>query len=151
MSIQRGVAYLGLAITKQPFRIEQVLRQVYPIKPSAADAELVQSIIYAADDAEGLAPPGGIPEVFYRIVSRNARGGVLFVDELIQSLEVPLLLLWGEADPWIVSALGDRWEGAARTAGKDVRRVSVDAGHCPHDEEPAACNEALLAFAGEVL
>ena len=36
--------------------------------PEEADDELVASIVYAADDAPGLAPPGGIPEVFYRIV-----------------------------------------------------------------------------------
>ena len=54
---------------------KQVLQQVYPIRPEMADDELVASIAYPAEDPVGLAPPGQIPEIFYRIVTRNARGG----------------------------------------------------------------------------
>ena len=149
-SVQRGVAYVGLLVTKQPLRIKQVLRQVYPVSPEAADDELVASIVYPAEDTPGLAPPGGIPEVFYRIVSRNGRGGAVPVDELIAQLRVPLLLLWGEKDPWVVSAMGDRAQAAAEASGVDVRRVSVDAGHCPQDEAPEAVNKGLLDFATEL-
>jgi pimeloyl-ACP methyl ester carboxylesterase len=127
-AIARSVAYLGLLVTKQPLRIKQVLRQVYPVRPEAADDELVASIVYPADDAPGLAPPGGIPEVFYRIVSRNGRGGAKYVDELLEELQVPLLLLWGASDPWIVKAIGDRMQASAVEKGVDVRRVSVNAG-----------------------
>lgn len=149
-ALQRAVAYAGLLVTKQPLRIKQVLRQVYPVRPEMADDELVESIVYPAEDAPGLAPPNAIPEVFYRIVSRNGRGGAFPVDELIESLEVPLLLLWGESDPWVVSAMGDKAEACARAAGVDVRRVSVDAGHCPQDEAPEEVNRALLEFAEEL-
>ena len=62
------------------------------MSPEQADDELVSSIVYAADDAQGLAPPGGIPEVFYRIVSRNSNGGSEPVDALIKQLKVPLTL-----------------------------------------------------------
>lgn len=149
-TIQRGVAYIGLLVTKQPLRIKQVLRQVYPIDPEAADDELVASIVYPAEDEPGLAPPNAIPEVFYRIVSRNGRGGAFPVDELIAQLRVPLLLLWGESDPWVVSAMGDRAQQAAERAGIDVRRVSVNAGHCPQDEAPDEVNKGLLDFAKEL-
>lgn len=149
-SLQRAVAYAGLFITKQPLRIKQVLRQVYPINPEAADDELVDSIVYAAEDSVGLAPAGAIPEVFYRIVSRNARGGNVPVDELISQLQVPLLLLWGESDPWVVSAMGDKAQAAAFASGVDVRRVSVNAGHCPQDEAPEEVNRALVEFAEEL-
>ena len=71
-----------------------------------ADDELVESIVYPAEDAPGLGPPNAIPEVFYRIVSRNGRGGATPVDEMIQELRVPLLLLWGEKDPWMVASRG---------------------------------------------
>jgi len=149
-SVQRIAAYLGLFVTKQPLRIKQVLQQVYPVSPEAADDELVESIVYAAEDAPGLAPPGKIPEVFYRIVSRNGRGGAFPVDELIAQLKVPLLLLWGEKDPWVVSEKGDRAQACAEAMGVDVRRVSVDAGHCPQDEAPEAVNKGLLDFAKEL-
>ena len=62
-------------------------------------------------------------------------------------LEVPLLLLWGEKDPWIVSAMGDRLQSIAEARGKDVRRVSINAGHCPQDEAPEEVNAGLLDFA----
>jgi len=149
-SLQRAAAYAGLFVTKQPLRIKQVLQQVYPVSPEAADDELVESIVYPAEDEPGLAPPGKIPEVFYRIVSRNGRGGAYPVDELIDQLQVPLLLLWGEKDPWVVSAMGDRAQACAEASGVDVRRVSVNAGHCPQDEAPAEVNEGLINFAREL-
>ena len=71
-------------------------------------------------------------------------------DELVEELKVPLLLLWGESDPWIVSKLGDKLEACAKGLGKDVKRVSVNAGHCPQDEEPEGVNTALLEFAREL-
>ena len=150
-SLARAISYIGLFVTKQPLRIQQVLRLVYPVKPEAADDELVESIRVPADDPMGLAPPNVIPEVFYRIVSRNKGGGSIPVDTLVAALQVPLLLLWGEQDPWIVSKLGDKLQVCAEGLGKDVRRVSVNAGHCPQDEAPEEVNAALLAFAGEVL
>ena len=149
-SVQRAVAYLGLFVTKQPLRIKQVLQQVYPVNPEAADDELVASIVYPAEDAPGLAPPNAIPEVFFRIVSRNGRGGAFPVDELIRQLQVPLLLLWGERDPWVVSAMGDKAQACAEACGVDVRRISVNAGHCPQDEDPEAVNQGLLEFAQEL-
>lgn len=147
---QRAAAYVGLMVTKQPLRIKQVLQQVYPIRPEMADDELVASIAYPAEDAPGLAPPGQIPEIFYRIVTRNARGGAEPVDDLIGELQAPLLLLWGESDPWLVSAIGDRWEQTAQSLGKDVARVSVRAGHCPMDEAPEEVNDGLLDFAARL-
>lgn len=33
---------------------------------------------------------------------------------------------------------------------EQIKRVSIDAGHCPHDEAPVAVNAAILGFAAEV-
>ena len=105
---------------------------------------------------------------------------------------MPLLLLWGERDPWVVSALGDAAhrqaagtptpplpiilipaqapspkpysqalslipqyipkpsQACAEECGVDVRRVSIDAGHCPQDEAPRQVNAGLMAFAAEL-
>ena len=68
------------------------------------------------------------------------------VNSYLRELRCPLLLLWGERDPWIVSAAGDRLQRIAESEGKDVLRVSVDAGHCPMDEAPDEVNSALLQF-----
>ena len=83
-------------------------------------------------------------------MSRNSNGGAVPIDELVSELQVPLLLLWGESDPWIVSKLGDKLQACAEGLGKEVKRVSVNAGHCPQDEEPEGVNTALLEFAREL-
>jgi pimeloyl-ACP methyl ester carboxylesterase len=45
-AFQRFVIGLSFVYTKQPARINQVLRQVYPVNPSRVDDELVESIRY---------------------------------------------------------------------------------------------------------
>ena len=72
------------------------------------------------------------------------------VDTLLGDLKVPLLLLWGELDPWIVKATGDRVQATAAALGVDVRRVSVNAGHCSQDEAPEEVNAGLLSFVKEL-
>lgn len=55
---------------------------------------------------------------------------------------LPVLLLWGELDPWCTPAIADR----IMAYYPDATRVNVNAGHCPHDETPGAVNEALLGW-----
>lgn len=138
-SLRRAVIYGAFFVTKQPARIQQVLRQVYPVAPDMADTSLVNSIEFPARDPNA-------PEVFYRIVSRNGNGPAQPIDSLLETLECPLLLLWGEKDPWIVSSTADRIQARAADFGKQVRRVSVAGGHCPHDEAPAEVNAGLIEF-----
>lgn len=142
-AVSRLVIAGAFVVTKQPARIGQVLRQVYPRAPDRADAALVASIEFPARDADA-------PEVFYRIVSRNNEAGPpspeVAVDTLLGQLRAPLLLCWGESDPWIVSATADRIEALCRELGVNATRVSIDAGHCPQDENPAQVNAALAEF-----
>jgi pimeloyl-ACP methyl ester carboxylesterase len=93
-AFQRFVISLSFYYTKQPLRIEQILRQVYPVDASNVDAELVDSIQYPAQNPNA-------PEVFFRVISRNGNGPPVFIDDLLMTLRVPLLLLWGDKDPWI--------------------------------------------------
>ena len=46
--------------------------------------------------------------------------------------------------------MGDRYLAVAKALGKDVRRVSVEAGHCPQDEAPEPVNRGLLEFANRL-
>lgn len=134
-SFQRFVIGLSFIYTKQPLRIEQVLRQVYPVNPGNVDAELVSSIQYPAQDPNA-------PEVFYRVIVKNGNGPPKQVDDLLEVLRMPLLLLWGESDPWIRPAAADKIQALFPAA----KRVSVNAGHCPHDEAPEDVNEAIASF-----
>ena len=152
-AIQRFVIACSFVITKQPARIEQILKSVYPSDASNVNPELVESIRAPAQDPNAA-------EVFYRVITKNGSGPQAFVDDIIKELECPILLAWGEKDPWIRPAAADKMqrlhaeyhgENIARENGsKWIKRVSIDAGHCPHDEAPSACNEAMLEFAAEV-
>jgi pimeloyl-ACP methyl ester carboxylesterase len=52
------------------------------------------------------------------------------------------LVCVGEKDPWIRPAAADLIQQLHPAA----TRVSIDAGHCPHDEAPEAVNEALISW-----
>ena len=153
-AIQRLVIAISFVYTKQPARIEQILRNVYPINNSNVDQELVLSIQTPSLDENAA-------EVFYRVITKNGRGPQAFVDDILERLECPLLLAWGESDPWIRPAAADRIEmlygrlndkeGVNGQGGRWCRRVSVAAGHCPHDEAPDEVNKAILEFVEEVL
>jgi len=125
-------------VTKHPARIRSVLNTVY-IDRTNVDDELVESIEYAARASNA-------PEVFYRVIHRNWRpNSQSTMDALLAKLTHaprPLLLLWGERDPWIRPQAGN----AIQRLYPAAERVSLDAGHCPHDEVPALVNAALLAW-----
>ena len=134
--IQKFIINLSFIYTKQPKRIEQVLRQVYPINPSQVDSDLVSSIQYPSTDPNA-------PEVFYRVVSKNGNGPSIFIDDLLLQLnDIPLLLLWGIRDPWIRPSSADMIQSIL----PGTQRVDLNAGHCPHDETPDEINEEIYKF-----
>eukprot|EP00611_Tribonema_gayanum_P024804 TRINITY_DN5544_c0_g1_i1.p1 TRINITY_DN5544_c0_g1~~TRINITY_DN5544_c0_g1_i1.p1 ORF type:complete len:360 (+),score=115.52 TRINITY_DN5544_c0_g1_i1:148-1227(+) len=132
-ALQRAAITASFYYTKQPLRIKQVLTQVYSVNPKNVDDELVESIRFPALDPNA-------PEVFYRVITKNGSGPSKTVNTLLAELKTPLMLLWGEKDPWISSKAADR----IQQLHPEAVRVSIDAGHCPHDEAPEAVNAALL-------
>jgi len=134
-ALQRGIIFLSFLYTKQPARIRQVLKQVYPVDSTNVDEKLVDSIYFPA-----LHPDAA--EVFYRVITKNGGGPTKSINELLAQLSLPLLLLWGEKDPWIRSPFADRIQSLYPNA----KRISLDAGHCPHDEVPIEVNRALLSW-----
>jgi len=136
--IQRAVIGFSFIVTKQPSRIEQVLKQVYPVNAENVDKDLVDSI-----QLPSLHPNAA--EVFYRVITKTG-SAPLYFDDLLVKLKCPLLLCWGEKDPWILPAAADKIQALYPAS----RRVSVDAGHCPHDEAPDAVNTAIRHFMMEL-
>lgn len=134
-AVSRFIIQISFLFTKQPARIEQILRQVYPVNESNVDPELVESIRYPSLDKNAA-------EVFYRIISRNTNGPGVYVDDLLEKMDCPLLLCWGEYDPWIRPEAADKVESLYPNS----KRVNIQAGHCPHDEAPEAVNKAIKDF-----
>jgi len=132
-AIQRLVIGASFIYTKQPARIAQVLKQVYPIDNTNVDDELVESIRYPSLDPNAA-------EVFYRVITKNGSGPTVFIDDLLGNLECPLLLCWGEYDPWIRPQAADKVQALYPQA----QRVSIQAGHCPHDEGRVPRRETAL-------
>ncbi|XP_057530210.1 pheophytinase, chloroplastic isoform X2 [Amaranthus tricolor] len=120
---------------KQPARIESVLKSVY-INSSNVDDYLVESITQPATDPKA-------SEVYYRLMSRfmsNQRKYTL--DSLLSQLSCPLLLLWGDLDPWV----GPTKAIKIKEFYPNTTVVNLQAGHCPHDEVPELVNSALLEW-----
>lgn len=66
--------------------------------------------------------PGGRSfslQVFQRVISRTGGPG-LTVDELLEGFTSPLLLLWGELDPWIRPAAADKIQARTENAHEAI-------------------------------
>ncbi|KAK3158854.1 hypothetical protein QOZ80_2AG0142490 [Eleusine coracana subsp. coracana] len=125
--------------SKQPDRVEKVLKTVY-IDPRNVDEYLVGSITAPTAD-----PNAG--EVYYRLMSRFMSNQSRYtLDRLLGKLTCPLLLLWGDLDPWVGPAKARR----IQEFYPDTAVVHLQAGHCPHDEAPEQANAALLEWLASI-
>ncbi|KAK9285389.1 hypothetical protein L1049_024581 [Liquidambar formosana] len=124
---------------KQPARIESVLKSVY-INNSNVDDYLVESITRPAAD-----PNAG--EVYYRLMTRFMMNQSKYtLDSVLSKLSCPLLLLWGDLDPWVGPAKANR----IKEFYPNTSLVHLQAGHCPHDEVPELVNRALVDWLSTV-
>jgi pimeloyl-ACP methyl ester carboxylesterase len=118
---------------RQKHRIRRTLHQVYMSSEAITD-ELVDLLYQPSCDPGAqkvfasvlTAPPGPKPE------------------ELLPHVKQPLLVLWGEDDPWTPISAGKLYRRLAQTRA-DVQFISIpNAGHCPHDEYPDLVNRLIL-------
>ncbi|CAN6452958.1 unnamed protein product [Victoria cruziana] len=131
--IQRFILGVVFWQSKQPSRIRSVLKSVYPDSTNVDDY-LVDSIIRPAAD-----PNAG--EVYYRLMTRFLMNQTTYtLDAVLSKLSCPILLLWGELDPWVNPAKASK----IMEFYPNSSLVSLPAGHCPHDEVPELANKALL-------
>ncbi len=121
---------------RQKFRIRGTLQQVYRNREAVTD-ELVDLLYEPSCDPGAqqvfasvlAAPPGPSPE------------------ELLPKVSCPLLVLWGEADPWTPIGRGQLY----RQYTDRVQFVPIaDTGHCPHDERPEVVNLLILNWLAEL-
>ncbi|XP_030523712.1 pheophytinase, chloroplastic [Rhodamnia argentea] len=124
---------------KQPARIKSVLKSVYK-DSSNVDDYLIESITMPAAD-----PNAG--EVYYRLMSRFMMNQSRYtLDSILSKLSCPLLLIWGDLDPWVGPTKAIR----IKEFYPDTSLVNLQAGHCPHDEVPELVNKALIDWLSTV-
>ncbi|MGF1587917.1 MAG: alpha/beta fold hydrolase [Pleurocapsa sp.] len=109
--------------------IRKTLNKVY-FNKSAVTEQLVEDIYRPSCDQ-------GAADVF-NAVFKTPQGEK--VDMLLNKMQCPLLLLWGEKDPWINA----RDKGAKfRQYYPQLQEFYLEAGHCPHDESPEEVNTLI--------
>ncbi len=122
---------------RRPDVIRSTLKQVY-IDSTNVDDYLIESIRRPSLD------PGAF-KVFQKVFQARGLKGKP-IDDLFQDLQYPLLLLWGDGDPWLRNAKAkqEKFRSFAQKASLKVTEVLLNAGHCPHDEVPDLVNEEVL-------
>lgn len=120
---------------RQKERIRNTLSQVY-CNPDAITDELVEILYRPSCDP-------GAQQVFASILSAPAGTPP---EELLPKLSRPLLVLWGESDPWTPIGRGKTFDQHI-PENSDYEFVSIpNTGHCPHDERPEIVNSLMLKW-----
>lgn len=119
---------------RRRFRIRGALKQVYGNR-AAITPELIE-ILYRPSCELGAqkvfssiltAPPGPRPS------------------DLLPQIQKPLLVLWGETDPWTPIQGAKIYQDMANDIEKAITFHSIpETGHCPHDERPEVVNKLVL-------
>ncbi len=118
---------------RQKDRLRRTLRQVYK-DPEAITDELVDMLYDPSCDT-------GAQQVFASILTAPPGPSP---SELLPIVQHPLLVLWGENDPWTPIKAAEIYRKLGET-GQPVEVVGIPkAGHCPHDERPDIVNELML-------
>ena len=130
---QPWVTYLLFQRLRRPAVIRKTLERLYLDKSSVTD-RLIEDIYRPSCDK-------GAAQVFASVF-KSPQGEK--VDRLLQQLQCPLLVLWGEADPWMdVQERGTKF----RQYYPNLTEYYLEAGHCPHDEVPEKVNSLIHGWA----
>jgi pimeloyl-ACP methyl ester carboxylesterase len=116
----------------KPETVKSILCQCYHDSSQVTD-ELVEAIL-----RPGLEP--GAVDVFLEFICYS--GGPL-PEDLLPLVKCPVLIAWGEKDPWEPIELGRAYSNF--DAVEDFV-VLPDAGHCPQDEKPEMVNPLIESF-----
>jgi pimeloyl-ACP methyl ester carboxylesterase len=119
---------------RQRQQLRSTLKQVYCDHNAVTD-ELVELIYQPSCDP-------GAQKVFASILTAPPGPKPC---ELLPDIQQPLLILWGEADPWTPISGATLYQELAHDQPQRVMFQAIaDAGHCPHDERPEDVNRLIL-------
>lgn len=117
---------------RQKARLRRTLYQVYRDRAAVTD-DLIDLLYNPSCDP-------GAQQVFASVLTAPAGPSP---KELLPKVNVPLLVLWGEADPWTPIAGAVLYQEFAKTHPLTFIPIP-NTGHCPHDENPDAVNPLIL-------
>ncbi|MGD1856415.1 MAG: alpha/beta fold hydrolase [Leptolyngbyaceae cyanobacterium] len=121
---------------RQRFRIRGALRQVYGNR-EAITPELVEILYRPSCDA-------GAQKVFASILTAPPGPRP---SELLSKIQQPLLVLWGEIDPWTPIQGATLYQEMADDPQRSMTFHAIpNTGHCPHDERPEIVNALILEW-----
>jgi pimeloyl-ACP methyl ester carboxylesterase len=130
--LQPWANYLLFNYVRRRSTIRKTLEKVYLDKTAVTD-ELIEDIYRPSCDS-------GARQVFASVF-KTPQGEK--VDILLQQLTCPLLVLWGEGDPWMkVRERGSKF----RQHSPNLTEHYLPAGHCPHDEIPDQVNSLMRSW-----
>lgn len=125
--------FLFEQVRKKP-RIRRTLMQVYRDHTAVTD-ELVELIYEPSCDP-------GAQKVFASILTAPPGPSPA---ELLPRVHQPILVLWGDADPWTPITGSKIYRELAAAEPDRVQYTPIaGAGHCPHDECPDTVNRLVL-------
>lgn len=116
--------------------IKSTLLKVYA-NPEAVTDRLVEEIYRPACEE-------GAIDVFSSIFSSPPGEKI---DRLLARMNCPLLLIWGEKDPWVNARNRSK---KFREYYPQLREYYLDSGHCPHDDTPEQVNFLLKNWCREL-
>lgn len=118
---------------RRKHRIRRTLYQVYCDRTAVTD-ELVDLLYAPSCDP-------GAQRVFASVLTAPAGSSPT---ELLPNINLPLLVLWGEKDPWTPIKGAKIYQDLAATDSQVEFAAIPNAGHCPHDEKPEIVNQYIL-------
>ncbi len=125
---------------RQKGQIRRSLMQVYRDRTAVTD-ELVDLLYQPSCDA-------GAQQVFVSILT--APPGPTPA-QLLPKVKCPLLVIWGEADPW-TPINGAKIYQDLSAQGQPVQvKPIANAGHCPHDEAPDKVNPLIIDWLAQTV
>ncbi|HIK10983.1 MAG TPA: alpha/beta fold hydrolase [Oscillatoriaceae cyanobacterium M33_DOE_052] len=119
---------------RQKHRLRNTLRQVYGNK-EAITTELIEMIYEPTNHP-------GAQEVFAAILTAPPGPQP---SELLPKVQRPLLVIWGEDDPWTPVAGASIFQEFASKINLQFTTIPKT-GHCPHDERPEEVNRLILSW-----
>ncbi|NDJ17321.1 alpha/beta fold hydrolase [Myxacorys almedinensis A] len=126
---QDWASWLLFQYVRQKSVIRKTLEKVY-LDQSAVTDQLIEEIYRPSADM-------GADKVFASVF-RTPQGEK--VDVLLGQLTTPLLMIWGDGDPWInARSRGEKF----RSYHPQLTEYYLRAGHCPHDEIPDQVNALI--------